>query len=65
MGILIAIRFRNLPPSQGGRYAGFGYQRDPIPKSQSQEIFDTTITSLASVSIQLKTILKTIKSNAN
>jgi len=38
----------NVPPSQGGKYAGFGYQKDPIPKSQSQEIFDTTVSSLAS-----------------
>lgn len=42
----------NVPPSQGGKYAGFGYQRDPIPKSQSQEIFDTTVSSLASVSVK-------------
>lgn len=38
----------NVPPSQGGKYSGFGYSRDPIPKSQSQEIFDQTVSSLAS-----------------
>ena len=37
-----------MPPSQGGRYAGFGYTKDPPPRSQSQEIFDTTLSSLAS-----------------
>lgn len=40
----------HLPPSQGGKYAGFGYTKDPIPKSQSQEFFDSTVSSLASVS---------------
>jgi len=25
----------NLPPSQGGKYAGFGYSATPLPKSQS------------------------------
>lgn len=53
----MVVYYRNLPPSQGGRYAGFGYQRDPIPKSQSQEIIDTTISSLASVSIRLRIYL--------
>ncbi|XP_031620470.1 ADP-ribosylation factor GTPase-activating protein 1 isoform X2 [Contarinia nasturtii] len=43
-----ASRPDHLPPSQGGKYAGFGYSKDPMPKSQSQEIFDTTLTSLAS-----------------
>lgn len=38
----------HLPPSQGGKYSGFGYTKDPIPKSQSQEFFDTTVSSLAS-----------------
>lgn len=41
----------HLPPSQGGKYAGFGFSRDPPPKSQSQEFFDTTLSSLASVRI--------------
>lgn len=38
----------HLPPSQGGRYAGFGNTVAPPPKSQSQEFFDSTLTSLAS-----------------
>ena len=41
-------RPENLPPSQGGRYAGFGNTVAPPPKSQSQEFFDTTLSSLAS-----------------
>lgn len=40
----------HLPPSQGGKYSGFGYTKDPIPKSQSHEMFDTTVSSLATVS---------------
>lgn len=45
--------FSNLPPSQGGKYSGFGYSRDPPSKTQSQEIIDSTLSSLASVMITL------------
>lgn len=44
-----ASRPENLPPNQGGKYAGFGYSRDPPPRSQSHELFDTVQSSLASV----------------
>ncbi|XP_014099531.2 ADP-ribosylation factor GTPase-activating protein 1 isoform X1 [Bactrocera oleae] len=43
-----ASRPDNLPPSQGGKYSGFGYSRDPPSKTQSQEIIDSTLSSLAS-----------------
>ncbi|KAM7358435.1 ADP-ribosylation factor GTPase-activating protein 1 isoform 2-T2 [Cochliomyia hominivorax] len=43
-----ASRPDHLPPSQGGKYSGFGYSKDPPPKTQSQEIIDTTLSSLAS-----------------
>ncbi|XP_055912525.1 ADP-ribosylation factor GTPase-activating protein 1 isoform X2 [Eupeodes corollae] len=43
-----ATRPDHLPPNQGGKYAGFGYSRDPPPKTQSQEILDSTLSSLAS-----------------
>ncbi|XP_063703713.1 ADP-ribosylation factor GTPase-activating protein 1 [Culicoides brevitarsis] len=43
-----ASRPDTLPPNQGGKYAGFGYSRDPPPRSQSQEVFDSTFSSLAS-----------------
>ncbi|XP_076238403.1 ADP-ribosylation factor GTPase-activating protein 1 isoform X2 [Calliopsis andreniformis] len=43
-----AIRPENIPPSQGGKYGGFGYQMDPPPRSSSQEFFDTAVSSLAS-----------------
>lgn len=43
-----ASRPENLPPNQGGKYAGFGYTRDPPPRSQSHELFDTVQSSLAS-----------------
>lgn len=50
--IFIKYFFRNLHPNQGGKYAGFGSYSAPPPKSQSQEILDTTLSSLASVSIK-------------
>ncbi|KAK3876741.1 hypothetical protein Pcinc_018499 [Petrolisthes cinctipes] len=37
-----------LPPSQGGRYAGFGSCPNPPPKSASTEFFDTAVSSLSS-----------------
>ncbi|XP_011183749.1 ADP-ribosylation factor GTPase-activating protein 1 isoform X1 [Zeugodacus cucurbitae] len=43
-----ASRPDHLPPSQGGKYSGFGYSRDPPTKTQSQEIIDSTLSSLAS-----------------
>ncbi|XP_025995074.1 ADP-ribosylation factor GTPase-activating protein 1 isoform X2 [Solenopsis invicta] len=42
-----ANRPDNVPPNQGGKYGGFGYQMDPPPKSSSQELFDTAVSSLA------------------
>lgn len=43
-----ASKPENLPPSQGGKYAGFGNTASqPPPRSQS-EMFDTTLSSLAS-----------------
>lgn len=41
--------YRNLPPSQGGKYGGFGYQMEQPSRSSSQEFFDTAVSSLASV----------------
>ncbi|XP_065161909.1 ADP-ribosylation factor GTPase-activating protein 1 isoform X1 [Atheta coriaria] len=43
-----ANRREDLPPSQGGKYSGFGYSMEPPPRSQSQEMFDNTLSSLAS-----------------
>ncbi|XP_046754026.1 ADP-ribosylation factor GTPase-activating protein 1 isoform X2 [Diprion similis] len=43
-----ASRPENLPPNQGGKYGGFGYQMDAPPRSSSQEFFDTAVSSLAS-----------------
>uniref|UniRef100_A0A1B0GAQ9 Arf-GAP domain-containing protein n=1 Tax=Glossina morsitans morsitans TaxID=37546 RepID=A0A1B0GAQ9_GLOMM len=43
-----ASRPDNLPPNQGGKYSGFGYTREPPPKTQSQELIDSTLSSLAS-----------------
>jgi ADP-ribosylation factor GTPase-activating protein 1 len=44
-----ANRPSDLPPNQGGKYAGFGNQayNPPPPRSQS-EFFDTTLSSLSS-----------------
>ncbi|CAD1475629.1 unnamed protein product, partial [Heterotrigona itama] len=44
-----ANRPDNIPPSQGGKYGGFGYQMNPPPRSTSQELFDNAVSSLASV----------------
>ncbi|KAG8238811.1 hypothetical protein J437_LFUL010525 [Ladona fulva] len=38
----------DIPPSQGGRYSGFGFTMDPPPRSSSQEFFDSAVSSLAS-----------------
>ncbi|XP_076765578.1 ADP-ribosylation factor GTPase-activating protein 1 [Xylocopa sonorina] len=43
-----ANRPDNIPPSQGGKYGGFGYQMEAPPRSSSQEFFDTAVSSLAS-----------------
>ncbi|KAG4071443.1 hypothetical protein HA402_011597 [Bradysia odoriphaga] len=43
-----SMRPDNVPPNQGGKYSGFGYSREPPPKSQSQELIDSTVSSLAS-----------------
>lgn len=63
-----ASRPDNLPPNQGGRYAGFGYSKDPITKSQSQEYFDNTFSSLASgwslLSIGASRVANAAKENA-
>lgn len=40
--------FSDLPPCQGGKYSGFGYTMDPPPRSTSQELFDSAVTSLSS-----------------
>uniref|UniRef100_A0A1L8DMK4 ADP-ribosylation factor GTPase-activating protein 1 n=1 Tax=Nyssomyia neivai TaxID=330878 RepID=A0A1L8DMK4_9DIPT len=63
-----ASRPDHLPPNQGGKYTGFGFSRDPPPKSQSQEFFDTTLSSLASgwslLSIGATKVASTAKENA-
>lgn len=38
----------DLPPNQGGKYAGFGYTMEPPPRSTSQEFFDSAVSSLSS-----------------
>ncbi|XP_019873497.2 ADP-ribosylation factor GTPase-activating protein 1 [Aethina tumida] len=43
-----AMRRDDLPPSQGGKYGGFGYTKEAPPRSQSQEFVDTAMSSLAS-----------------
>lgn len=43
-----ANRPDNIPPNQGGKYSGFGYQMEQPPKSMSQELFDSAVSSLTS-----------------
>ena len=40
--------FSHLPPSQGGRYAGFG---NTVEKKKEDDLLENTLSSLASVSI--------------
>ncbi|KAJ8919792.1 hypothetical protein NQ315_006321 [Exocentrus adspersus] len=42
-----AGRRDDIPPSQGGKYSGFGYTREAPPRSQSQEFVDTAMSSLS------------------
>jgi len=41
------MRRDDVPPSQGGKYTGFGYTKEQPPRSQSHELFDTAMSSLA------------------
>ncbi|XP_069701158.1 ADP-ribosylation factor GTPase-activating protein 1 isoform X2 [Periplaneta americana] len=43
-----ALKPDDIPPNQGGRYSGFGYTMEPPPRSTSQELFDSAVSSLAS-----------------
>nr|CAD7428285.1 unnamed protein product [Timema monikensis] len=43
-----ALKPGDIPPSQGGRYGGFGYTMDAPPRSSSQEFFDSAVSSFAS-----------------
>lgn len=46
---------RDVPPSLGGKYSGFGYTMEHPPKSQSQELLDTAFSSFATVIMSLLT----------
>lgn len=48
-GLKNVLFFSDIPPSMGGRYTGFGYTKEQPPRSQSQEMFDTALSSLANV----------------
>lgn len=43
-----SYRRDDIPPSQGGKYVGFGVSNSGPPRSSSQELFDTAMSSLAS-----------------
>ena len=45
--VLILYFFSHLPPSQGGRYAGFG---NTIETKKDDDFFDNTLSSLSTVS---------------
>ena len=48
----------DLPPSQGGRYAGFGNTVDPPPRSYStNDFYDASMNGITNVSITKKYIL--------
>lgn len=44
---ILLLCFSNLPPSQGGRYAGFG---NTVETKKEDDFFDNTFSSLSSVS---------------
>lgn len=46
---LLFLFFRNLPPSQGGKYVGFG--STPMSDKKDDDFFDNTLSSLSSVSL--------------
>ncbi|KAK9695954.1 putative GTPase activating protein for Arf [Popillia japonica] len=60
-----ATRRDDLPPSQGGKYSGFGYTKEVPPRSQSQEFLDTTLSSLANGWSFLSTSATKIASKAS
>ncbi|XP_050539966.1 ADP-ribosylation factor GTPase-activating protein 1 isoform X2 [Daktulosphaira vitifoliae] len=41
-------RKHHVPPNQGGRYSGFGNTIDPPPRSQSQDLLETAVSSFSS-----------------
>lgn len=55
LNLSMFLIYSNVPPSQGGKYSGFGYTKDPPPKAPSLEILDTTISSLSSVGLIIAT----------
>jgi len=44
----------NVPPNQGGRYSGFGNTVEQPPRSQSQDLLDSAVSSFSSVSYKHK-----------
>lgn len=54
----------NVPPNQGGRYSGFGNTVEQPPRSQSQDLLDSAVSSFSSVSYihinEIFTVLKFI-----
>jgi len=49
-----------VPPNQGGRYSGFGNTVEPPPRSQSQDLLDSAVSSFSSVSYTIENYLYTI-----
>jgi len=43
------LPYSNVPPNQGGRYSGFGNTVEQLPKSQSQDLIDSAMSSFTSV----------------
>lgn len=46
----IILLYRHVPPNQGGRYSGFGNTVEQPPRSQSQDLLDTAVSSFSNVS---------------
>ncbi|KAI1291089.1 ADP-ribosylation factor GTPase-activating protein 1 [Halotydeus destructor] len=59
-----ATRSENLPPSQGGKYAGFGNTVNPPPRSQSEFDFDNAWSSLSTGWSSIATLASKATENA-
>lgn len=49
INLFVILLYRNLPPNQGGRYSGFGNTIEQPPRSQSQDLLDSAVSSFSSV----------------
>lgn len=49
VSLYVILSYSNVPPNQGGRYSGFGNTVEQPPRSQSQDLLDSAVSSFSSV----------------